>query len=273
MVYETPANVVELLDNLVGAAASTSFYRSILSGRPRITGMDDFLGLPITPLSRLREQRLSSVVTDPARVQWIAGQHKGQNRLAIPVAEGPEETGLRYGLFQDALREAIPDRRPRTCAILTGPEKRYFAAEISTILGYMGLPAHIFIDDGTRRAYKRLHQVSPGILVILSDGLDESDIPCSVELCVTFRRSRSLSRFPQLDLYLVDEFGFLGHSTDLERWILYNDQYLFESSKTNGLVVTAFRNHTQPLLRLETEDTVSELREHDLKLGRLSSGG
>ena len=271
MIYETPNNVVELLDDLVGAAAKTPFYQSIMSGRPNITCMDDFFALPVTPLDTMRKQRLAALVTDPARVQWIAGSYNGQNRLAAPVAEGTEETSLRYGLFRDAVREAIPDRRPRTCAILTAPDRRYFAAEVSTILGYLGIPAHIFIEDGTQRARQRLHQVGPDLLVILSDDLDEPDIPPGVELCITFRRSPRLARFRQLDLYIVDEFGFLGHSTDLERWILYNDQYLFERSQSNRLIVTALRNHTQPLLRLETEDTVSELREHDVKLGRLSA--
>ena len=273
MAYKTPANVVELLDALVGAAATTPFYRPILDGRPRITCMDDFLALPVTPLSELRRQPLGATVSDPARVEWIAGTHRGHDTKAVAVAEGTEETALRYGLLRDAVRTALPTRRSRTCAVLAAPERRYFAAEVGTILGYTGTPAHIFIDDGSQRVRQRLRQVAPDILAVLSDDLDEADVPSGVELCLTFRRSHALSRFRQLDIYTVDEFGFLGHSTDLERWIIYNDQYLFERSQDGRLVVTALRNLTQPLLRLETGDTVEDLIEGGLVLGRLSAHG
>ena len=65
----------------------------------------------------------------------------------------------------------------------------------------------------------------------------------------------------------------MGHSTDLERWILYNDQYYYELSADRTLVVTALHNRTRPLLRLQTRDTVVDLGEHHLRLGRLSESG
>ena len=273
MVYETPANLVQLLDDVVGAAGRTSFYRPILPGRPRINNLEDFFALPITPLSKLREQPLAEVVTDPARVQWIAGAYKGQRRLEVAVAEGTGETGNRYELFRDALRDAAPGRHLRACAVIAAPEKRYFAAEVSAILGYLGTPAHVFTHHGNRRAYEWLHQIKPDLLVILFDGVDEAALPSGVELCMTFRRSQKLERLPQLDIYVVDELGFLGHSRDLRRWILYNDQYYFERSANNRLIVTALYNHTQPMLRVETLDTVRSLAEHDVELQDLSPRG
>ena len=270
MAYETPPNLVELMDGVVGAAGSTAFYRSVLSGRPRITSVDDFLELPVTALIAFREQRLADVVTDPRRVQWIVGRHGGQAEHAVAVAEGMIETGARYELLKDALRETVGEPLPRWGAVITSSERRYFAAEVSSILGYLGLPAHVFIDDGAGLALQRLHQVQPDLLVILTDGVEESELPSSLQLCITFRGSHKLARFRQLDLYLVDEFGFLGHSTDLVRWILYNDQYYFETSADNNLVVTALHNLTQPLLRLETEDEVVALRVHEVEFGRLT---
>jgi hypothetical protein len=220
-----------------------------------------------------RRQRLADVVADPARVQWIAGPHGGHDRRRVAVAEGIDETGSRYELFKDALRDVIPNRRPMTCAVVTAPRKMYFAAEVSTILGYLGIPAHIFVDNAPARTYERVRQVNPGLLVILSGEVDESELPSGVELCITFRCSQTLTLFRQLDMYLVDEFGFLGHSTDLRRWVVYNDQYLFERSESNRLVVTALRNHTQPLLRLETRDTVKSLSKHEVELEHLSESG
>jgi hypothetical protein len=272
-VYRTPHNVVQLLDQVTGAAAATRFYRRVLEGRPRITSLDDFFALPVTPLTRYRRQPLADVVADPAGVQWIVGPYKGHSGLEVAVAEGVGETGARYELLKDAMREFLGNQRPRTCVIVTAPEKRYYAAEISSILGYLGMPAHLFIHHGNSRTYERLHQIGADVLVILSDDINESDLPPCVELCITFRRSAKLERFSQLDLYVVDEFGFLGHSTDLERWMLYNDQYFFERSEDDRLIVTALHNRVQPLLRLETQDSVATLGEYDLELGHMAPYG
>ena len=273
VIYNTPSNLEHLLDGVVGAASKTRFYEQVLPGRRCIRSLDDFKALPVTPLDRFRRQRLADVVSDTARVQWIAGAHKGQNVNEVAVAEGNDETAARYEVFKDALAAALPGRQPRSCAVITAPRTRYFAAEVSTILGYCGIAAHVFTDGRTPRAYEVLHILRPEILVILADGLDEGALPPSIELCVTFRRSHKLSRFAQLDFYLVDEFGFVGHSTGLERWVLYNDLFYFEESEAGNLIVSALRNHTQPLLRLETRDRVRVLAEHHLELGALSAAG
>jgi hypothetical protein len=273
MVYNTPTNVVRLLDDVVGAAAQTAFFRTLLPDNPRVSRMEDFFALPVTPLGRYREQRLADVVADRARVQWVAGRHGGQEVRGVALAEGVVETGARYDLLKDALRGAAPGRWPRTGAVITAPGRRYYAAEISSILGYLGVPAHVFIDHGDRVAVRRLREVRPDLLVVLSDRVVEADVPPSVALCVTFRASHRLSSFAQLDLYIVDEFGFLGHSTDLAGWILYNDQYYYEVSADRRLIVTALHNRTRPLLRLQTQDTVVDLGEHHLALGRLSERG
>ena len=270
-VYETPRDVVHLLDEVVAAACRTRFYASLLPGRPRITTMADFLDLPVTSLSRLRVQNLADVVADPSSVKWIAGRLGGQDRRPLAVAEGPDETGRRYDLFKDALRDAAPGVRFTTATVVTTPEKRYFAAEVATVLGYTGIPTHVFIDDGSRRAYERLEQARPDLLVLVSDTVDEAALPAALKLAVTFRRSHVFQRLPQLDMYLVDELGLLAHSTDLERWVVYNDQYLFEVSEDARLIVTALRNHVQPLLRIKTDDTVADLRKYDMTLGQLSA--
>ena len=74
-------------------------------------------------------------------------------------------------------------------------------------------------------------------------------------------------------MYIVDEFGFLGHTTDLNDWILYNDQYLFEEGDDQKLVVTALHNLTQPLIRLETHDTYGVIHDHKMSLRYLCNCG
>ena len=271
--YDPPNNVVGLLYGVVGAAARTEFYGPILNGHRRIVRFSDFQAVPVTPLAAFRAQRLGAVTAEPAALQWIVGPYRGHDRRSVAVAEGPTETGARYDLFRDALREVDPGSRLRTCAVVTAPAGRYFAAEVSTILGYVGVQAHVFMDRDRERTHEVLAQLRPAILVILCGDVDESRLPAEVELCVTFRASQRIGTRAQLDMYHVDELGFLGHSTDLARWILYNDQYLYEVSDGGRLVATALHNRVQPLLRLETEDPVAELGEHDMRLGPMSKTG
>ena len=89
----TPPDLAPLLDEVVGAAARTPFYRSVLGGRPRIASLDDFKALPITPISVFRRQRLADVVSDAARVQWIAGTLRGQKGDEVAEAEEASDSG------------------------------------------------------------------------------------------------------------------------------------------------------------------------------------
>ena len=273
MIFHTPDNVLELLDGAVSAALRTPFYRDLFPTGSRIASMDDFSRLPITPISTYRRQRLGRVVADPSRVQWIVGPHQDRGASTVPVAEGLEETASRYGVFRDALRDALPKASRGPAVVLSEPRRRYFAAEISTMLGHLGIPAHVFPSGPTPAALAAIDKLSPRILVALVDRLDESSLPSSVELCVTFRRSHLLKRVAQLDLYQVDELGFLAHSTDLRDWVVYNDQYLFETAPDGGLVVTALRNTTMPLIRLKTMDSVASLEPYRLRFADLDPSG
>jgi hypothetical protein len=257
--YDTPANLVELLDRVVGSAADTVFYDSKLGGRRSVDSLSEFRSLPITPLAELRRQRLTDTLARPDEVEWIVGPRAGRLRKTLAVAEGVEQTGARYDVFRDALREFDPEAQLRSCAVIASPERRYFAAEISTILGYVGIQAHVFSDTDRRRTREVLQEMSPDLVVVLSDWLAGPDIPTETQVCVTFERGVRFVERGQLDVFHVDELGFLGHSTDGRLWILYNDLYLYERSASGCLVVTALHNLVQPLLRIETEDPAEGL--------------
>ena len=141
------------------------------------------------------------------------------------------------------------------------------------MLGHLGIPAHVFPSGASPAALANVDKLSPRILVSLVDRLDESGLPPSVEVCVTFRRPYLLERVAQLDLYLVDELGFLAHSTDMREWVVYNDQCFFETATDGGLVVTALRNTTLPLVRLKTMDSVASLEPHHVRLACLDPSG
>ena len=175
-------------------------------------------------------------------------------RKTLAVAEGVEQTGARYDVFRDALREVDPESQLRSCAVISSPERQYFAAEISTILGYVGIQAHVFSDRARLHTREILQEMSSDLVVVLSDWLASPDIPTETQVCVTFDRGGRFMERGQLDVFHVDELGFLGHSADGRQWILYNDLYLYERSAAGCLVVTALHNLVQPLLRIETED-------------------
>ena len=271
MGYETPDNLVELLDHVVRAAGRTPFYSQLLKGPDRIRSLEDFGRIPVTPLERYREQRLADVLADPGRIEWIVGPYKGQSTASVAVAEGPEEGAYRCDLFTDAVKECESLEAHRNCAVVTSAEKRYFAAEIATILIRSGVPSHLFVDNGGPRTYERLHHTSPDLLVILSEPLAETELPRSIERCVTFRRSQRMEKLQQLDLYVIDELGFLGHSTDCEIYTLNRDVYYFERSDCANLVVTSLFNRVQPMLRLQTMDKVRPLEGHTLQFAELSA--
>ena len=267
MKYESPANLAELLGAVVEAAARTRLYRDRLHGALGIGGLDDFRRLPITPIGLLRSQRLADTLADPQALQWIVGPYRGRTQPSVAVAESVTETAARYDVLRDALRDAWDLAAIRTAVVITSPDRRNFAAEVSTILGYMGIPAHVLIDRGDDSLYQAVRLLAPDMLAVLTAAFDEAKVGGHAGHAVTFRRSHTLAQRRQVDVYTVDELGFLAHSEDMERWTLYNDQYLYERSESGRLVVTALHNRTQPMMRIETEDTVESLGRYHMKLG------
>ncbi len=254
--YKTPGNVVELLSRVVNAAEKTSFYSSIIPEGIDIASIEDLSRIPMTSLTEYRNQRLADVLATPERVQWIVGAYRGQLADAVAIAEGPDEAAIRFDIFMDALKDCLSGERQRTCAIVSSVERMFFAAETATMLIHFGIPAHVFLDGDRRRIYELLNITHPDIVVILLDDLDEAELPSGVEVCVTFRRSQTLRKVPQLDMYLVDELGFLGQSRDCEKYLLNRDEFFFQTSEDGRLVVTALRNQVRPLIRIETLDRV-----------------
>lgn len=269
-IYNAPYNLLELLDNVLRAALTTRFYRSILGERRRIESLNDLADLPIIPIANLRRQPLADVAADPDRIGWVFGRYRGRKRNEIAVAEGADETALRYAIFRDALKDALPSRRGRTGVVVTTPQRRYFAAEVATMLGNAGVATHVITDLDRARSIRMLRSIRPHVLVPLSGDARDESLPPPKELSIRVRQSPAPALAPRLDLYMVDELGFLGHSIDGHRWTAYNDLYYYELSGRGRLVVTALRNRVFPLLRIETEDEARLTDEHHLEIVRLA---
>ena len=257
--YKIPDNVVELLGQVIEAAKKARIYASKVPEDINIASIDDLSRIPATSLAEYRKQRLADVLAEPDHVQWIAGAYRGQLADAVAIAEGPDEAAIRFDIFMDALKDCFSGEKQRTCAIVSSLERMFFAAETATMMIHSGIPAHVFLDSDRRRTYELLNITHPDVIVILSNDLDEAELPSGVEVGVTLRRSQTLRSLPQLDMYLVDELGFLGQSRDCERYLLNSDEYLFQTSEDGRLVVTALRNRVRPLVRIQTLDRVESI--------------
>ena len=269
-VYDSPNDLVRLLAETVDAAARTPFFGQRMRGLPPIESLADFRRVPVTPIAEYRMQRLGDVVTDTASVQWIAGAHHVRPGPSVPAAEGGKDTATRYDVVRDAILGAMRPETPRKCVVVADPSRRYFAAEVCAVLGYQGIAAHLFVEQGNGRVWESARLLEPDLMAVLTDDFNEDSLPESVELCVTFRSRPSIRRAKHVDLYLVDELGFMAHSTDMERWVLNNDLYYFERATSGSLIATAFRSRTRPVVRLLLDDEVTELGKHTMVLGKLA---
>ena len=273
MGYGSPANLIELLDRVVGAAYETAFYRSVMRSRPWVSSLEEFGRIPVTPIEEYRAQSLADVITDSRRVQWLAASLRGRSAAGVAVAEDFQDAATRYQVFKDALAECLPERPGRTGVVVSTGETRYYAAEISTILSWSAVPSHVFTLDDNGTIYDRLRQIAPQVVAFAACRAAESELPPSVELCITFRGAQRLTCLPQVDMYVVDGLGFLAHSTDLRSWLPYNDEFYFETSERGRLVVTALHRRTQPMVRIETRDAVKSLGAETLELAGLTASG
>jgi len=271
--YQIPFDLDILLGETMKAASRTAFFREAVGGRSSIRSIKEFKQLPITSIDEYRKQRIADVVTNLSQIQWIAGAYRGQQGNMIPLVESTADTSARYDIIRDAVLSALPSRIARTAAVLTGTKRRFFGAEVAAILGYHGIPTHLFIDNSTADQWARISLLTPSILVILTEHIDEERIPESTELCITFRHMHHLNSVPQLDMYLVDEIGVLAHSTDQKAWVPYNDLYYFEQTTKNDLVVTSIRSRLRPILRMRVTDNIKQINSHTIIPSMLSEFG
>lgn len=264
--YETPDNLIELLNGVVRSAAKTAFYGPRLACIASISTPDEFSRIPSTPMSELRSQKLRDLLAQPDNVDWILGASAGQSPARAAIAESADEGAIRYDVLADAVKEHVPLDHSTVCVVASTPDRRYFASEIATILIAAGAQAHVFTDVGRYRPHERLDILAPKIVVMMSNDVSEEKLPASVQLCITFNTEHRVTRFPQLDVYQVDGLGFLGHSTDQQTYTLNSDTFYFEQSNDDKLIVTPLYSRVQPALRAETEIRVELLSQSRMRL-------
>ena len=269
MDFESPENLLDLINDVILYANQTPFYRPLLKNIIRITNIQDFKRIPITKLSDLRDANLKDTISNPEELEWIVGPYRGRSSQSVAISEGIKETAIRYDLFQDAIKDSFKISQIKKAAVVSSPLHNLYSAEISTILNSIAIPTHIFVDDGNSKPFDMAQSLNPDILILLTDHDIPENITDSKQILITFRKAHRISTQRQLDLYMVDELGFLGHSTDLLTWKIYNDQYLYERSNEGNLVVTSLRNKTQPMLRIDTGDPVLTLSKYNMELGKL----
>ena len=271
--YRTPDNLIALLDGAVRSAARTQVYDAGLGSSAAVSDMAAFERIPVTPLSAYRRGRLSDVVTCPEAVTWIAGPHRGQLASHVAVAEGADETEVRYELLADAVTGRLRPGSEHTAVVVASSRRRWFGAEAAAVLTRAGVPAHLILDSGGPATRRFLDRTAPDLAVVLSDSLDEGDLPDSVKLCVTFRQSHRMRRVPQIDLYHVEELGVLAQSDDCDAYAPNRDAFYFERFNDGHLIVTSLYNHVRPMVRIRTEDRVELAEDGSFAIMELSQSG
>ena len=254
--YRTPDNLIDLLDGAVRSAARTRVYAAGLGESAAVSDLADFERIPVMPLAAYRRSRLADVVICPEAVTWIAGPHRGQIASQVAVAEGADETEVRYELLADAVTGRLESGSEHTAVVVASRRRRWFGAEAAAVLTRAGLRSHLLLDTDGTAVSGFLERTAPDLVVVLSDSLDEGDLPDSVELCVTFRMSHRMRRVPQIDLYLVEELGVLAQSDDCYRYAPNRDAFYFERSEDGHLIVTSLYNRVRPMVRIRMEDRV-----------------
>ena len=272
-VYRTPDNLIALLAGAVRSAARTSSYAALQGKAAAVSDLADFERLPVTPLAAYRRSRLADVLASPREVIWIAGPYRGQVASQVAVAEGADETEVRYELLADAVMGRLRPSAEQTAVVVTSSRRRWFGAETAAVLTRAGVRSHLLLDTGGDATRRFLDRTAPDLVVVLSDSLDEGELPDSVKLCVTFRQSHRTRRVPQIDLFLVEELGVLAQSDDCEMYAPNRDAFYFERSDDGHLIVTSLYNHLRPMVRIRTEDRVKLTEDGSFAITELSPSG
>jgi len=225
----TKANLMRRLNSVVKAVNKTRYYRSADPPIPTdIPSLESFQTIRPTPIMEYRALRLADTLADPGAIEWVVGPYLGHSPHNVAYAEDSNAAEVRNDLFRHALSQTLPPESVSSAAVVATHQRRYFGAEIASILVRMGIPAHLFVDVEKRRVEPILRAVEPSMLVVL-DHVEEETIPASVEVCVTARQSQRFTQHAQIDLFFVDELGLLGFSTDCrivskKGYIYYHDE-------------------------------------------------
>jgi hypothetical protein len=268
------SNLIHRLNSVVEAANRTEYFQSSDTPIPsRVTTLESFEAIPPTPIEKYRALRLPDTLTDPSDIEWVVGPHLGHSPHNIAYAEDSDAAQTRNDLYRRIFTNPISTQENPSAVVIGTHQKRYFGAEIASILVRLGTPAHLFIDLKLSRIEQILQTLEPSTVVVLDDHVSEELIPTSVELCITVRQSHIFEKHPQIDLYHVDELGLLGYSTDCETYRLHHDECHFEQNESGRLIVTPLYNLLQPKLRIETLDNVEFLGSTQARLTLAPNGG
>lgn len=245
-----------LLACTVSAAQQTKFWRRKLGDSP-INSMSDFENLPIIEAREYRRQRFADLVAKPDEIDWIPGPWLGQSPSLAPIAEGSAEARVRVRTLRRFLTHAVPDDIQNPTAVVASTyDNRYFGAEMCAVLVRMGIPAHLLTDSGTDRLGDLAGEFEPDIVALLSDKLDANDLPDTTRSVVTVGGARMTKHILHLDLYVCNEFGALGMRTNHGDFHLAHDVFHFETSPCGTLVATPYFSRVQPIVRLDTGDSI-----------------
>ncbi len=255
-----PDDFIERLAAVVESARRAPFWRQRLGDRA-IASLRDFDSMPITTAREYRKQRFGDLITSPRDIIWVPGPWLGPSANRAPVAEDTADAQARTGAMQDALTHALPESSQSDSALVVSIDKtRLFGAEMCAILIRMGIPAHLVADTGTSQLKEFVNRVEPSILAALSPRIYMSDLPSSVRGVVTVNRRQRRMRLPNgiagVDLFVQNELGVIGFTVGDGALQLDLGRFYMERSSYGTLIATPYASRIQPIVRLDTGESV-----------------
>ncbi len=205
-----------------------------------------FRTAPLLTSERLRATPLAEQVDSLRDTQRSVTPYRLATR-ATPAAlvTDAEDTDSFYDEAKDAFR-LLGVQRGAVLALVSPPEQRYFAAELSDRLGYAGIRAHLVIDRSATSSSDALTALRPDLVVAAGPASAVSVTPD-----ITIRDPAREGA----DIYLAPEVGMIAvRRAAGEPYRLLPGYVHIETNPDGRLIVTSLLRHHQPVIRYLTGD-------------------
>ncbi|MFN8559561.1 MAG: hypothetical protein U0531_20220 [Dehalococcoidia bacterium] len=228
------------------ARRAVPLYRDLYAAAPAVLDVAAFRRLPPLTAARLRATPLIDQIDDPNDTLRTFTPYLLQTaESGAPLLMDADDADAHFEQTRDALALAGV-RRGATLLVLTPPEQRYVAAELSDLLGYFGIRVHVLVRRPGAALVRSAAALAPdGIL-----GLGR-DLPPALRPSLTVRDPGGTAA----DLYLVPPAGIVAVRRAGEpSYRVLTKHVLIEARPGGALLLTALRRFHQPLVRLLLPD-------------------
>lgn len=231
------------------AQEQVPLYRELYLGLPPVRTWAEFRRLPSLTAARLRATPLLHQIDTPDdTLRTFTPYRLHSLPVSAAVLVDRDDTDALYEAWQEALTLAgvCPGM---TLVILSSPEQRYLAAELAEMAGFFRVRTHVLIAWGGPADVSPL---APDALLTLARRPPEGD-GCAARVLLRITVRDPAGAGP--DLYIVPEAGVVAvRPAGARAYTVLRRFFALESGRNGGLLLTALRRYSQPLVRYELPD-------------------